>query len=149
MKKVLVFIAALLSTLTMSAEEKSLIITFSDNTKAEYALTTLPDITMKNDKLTVKTTSTTAEFDLYKVKTFTFATSTGIQTVDKQHFSLNGDVLVMDGESNKTRIFSIDGKSVSVDPIISNGKTIINLNALNRGVYIINVNGKSVKIIKK
>lgn len=149
MKQVLVLIVALFSTLCASAEEKSLVITFSDNTKAEYALSTLPDITMENDKLTVTTSTTTAQFDLYKVKTFTFSSTTGISVLDRQQFALNGDALVIDGESSKTRIFSIDGKAVSIDPIISNGKTILDISSLSRGVYIINANGKSIKILKK
>lgn len=149
MRKVLVFIAAMLSALTVCAEGKSLVITFSDNTKAEYALSTLPEITMENDKLSVKTSSTTADFDLYKVKTFTFSSSTGISSAADQQFSLSGDAIILHGESAKVRIFSIDGKSVPVEPVIYGDKTIVSLNSLDRGVYIVNANGKSVKITRR
>lgn len=149
MKQILASVAVLLSTLTAGAEERSLFITFSDNTKAEYKLSTLPEITMENDKLSITTTATTAEFDLYKVKTFTFSTSTGIETIEKQGFSLNGNAIVLDGESSKVRIFSIDGKAVPAKPIIYGDKTIVNLNSLDRGVYIVSANGKSVKITRR
>lgn len=141
--------AAFFSVLTAMAEGKSLVVTFSDGTKAEYALSTLPEISMANDKLTVETTATTAEFDLYMVKTFTFTNADGIRAIEKKGFSLQGDAIVFDGEATQTRIFSIDGKTLSVAPIISGGKTIIPLSGLNGGVYIINVDGKSVKISRR
>lgn len=149
MKKVKTLLALLLCTLYAAAQDKSLVITFSDNTKTEYALSTLPEISMANDKLSVTTASATAEFDLYKVKTFTFSSSTGISTLERQQFSLSGDVLVLPGENAQTRIFSIDGRAVGVEPIISQGKTMIDLGSLGRGIYVVSANGKSVKLTKK
>lgn len=149
MKHIIFFIVAFFSVLTASAEGKQLVVTFSDGTKAEYALQTLPQISMADDKLTIETTATTAEFDLYKVKTFTFSTTSGIRSVEQGGYYVSGDAIAFEGESTNTRIFSIDGKAVSATPIISDGKTIISLSSLPSGVYIISVNGKSVKISRR
>lgn len=149
MKKAKTLLALLLCAISASAQDKSLVITFSDNTKTEYALSSLPEISMANDKLSVTTASATAEFDLYKVKTFTFASSTGISATERDQFAISGDAIVLPGENALTRIFSIDGKSVNVEPIISQGKTIVSLSTLGRGVYIISYNGKSIKVTKK
>lgn len=149
MKHILLFVVAFFTALAASAEGKSLVVTFSDGTKAEYALSTLPEISMANDKLSVVTTATTAEFDLYKVKTFTFTTSSAISSVAQRGYTISGDAIVFEGEATQTRIFSIDGKAVSVAPIISGGQTVIPLNGLGKGVYIISVNGKSVKISRR
>lgn len=149
MNKILLTIVAFFSVLTASAEGKSLFVTFSDGTKAEYALSTLPQISMANDKLTVETTATTAEFDLYMVKTFTFGEASGIRAIETKGYSINGDAIVFDGEATQTRIFSLDGKTLSVAPIISNGQTIVPLSSLKSGVYIISIDGKSVKISRR
>lgn len=149
MKHLISLLVALFCVTTVSAENKSLVITFSDNTKTTYALSTLPEISMANDKLTVKTSETTAEFDLYKVKTFTFSSTTGISSVNDEKFIIEGETLVFPSENAQIRIFSIDGKQVPVDPIYTNGKAMVSISSLTRGIYIINANGKSVKITRR
>jgi len=149
MKHLKALLVALLCAIDLCAEGKSLIITFSDNTKAEYALSTLPQISMADDKMKIETTATTAEFDLYKVKTFTFAATNGIAQARSNGFSISGDAIIVEGETAQIRIFAIDGKAVSVAPVRSAGQTIIGLGELPRGIYIINVNGRSVKITKR
>lgn len=149
MKYLLSLLVTLFCATTVGAENKSLVITFNDNTKTTYTLSTLPEITMANDKLTVKTSETTAEFDLYKVKTFTFATTSGISSVSDERFTIEGETLVFPSENAQIRIFSIDGKQVPIDPIYANGKAMVSLSALTRGIYIISANGKSVKITRQ
>jgi hypothetical protein len=150
MRKLFLSLLVLSCSLLAKAEDKTLIITFSDNTTQTFVLSTLPQISMANDKMTITTSSTTAEYDLYKVKTFTFGTVTGIQNIgDNTSISMKGDKIIVSGINAKVRIFAIDGKAVSTTPIQADGQTIIALDTLPTGVYIINVNGKSVKISKQ
>lgn len=151
MRKLFLSLLVLSCSLLAKAEDKTLIITFSDNTTQTFVLSTLPQISMANDKMTITTSSTTAEYDLYKVKTFTFGTvATGIQNVgNNASISMKGDKIIVSGINAKVRIFAIDGKAVSTTPIQADGQTIIALDTLPTGVYIINVNGKSVKISKQ
>lgn len=133
-----------------AADGKSLFVSFNDGSKIEFALSTLPEVTFGDDKMTVKTTSTTASYELWKVSTFTYGTTTDIKQVSQDiHFDWEGDRIIMDGKANKVSIYSLDGKAVSISPIINNDKTIISLEGLTKGVYIIKINNKSIKIARQ
>lgn len=93
--------------------------------------------------------NTTIEYDLYKVKTFTFGMASGIDNTTIQDVLMNGNKLYIPGTNNKIRIFSIDGTSVKLPNIQTGNANVLDLDPLPKSVYIINVNGKSVKIIKK
>lgn len=133
-----------------AADGKSLFVSFNDGSKIEFALSTLPEVTFGDDKMTVKTTSTTASYELWKVSTFTYGTTTDIKQVSQDnHFVWEGDRIIVDGKANKVSIYSLDGKAVSISPIINNDKTIISLEGLTKGVYIIKINNKSIKIARQ
>lgn len=46
-------------------------------------------------------------------------------------------------------IYSLSGAQMGVDMNVNGGEAVMNVSALQEGVYIINVNGKSVKLIKR
>ena len=149
MKKLILVLLTLLSTISLSADNKSLIITFNDGTTQVFGLAELPDILMENDKMIINAGNTTIEYDLYKVKTFTFGMASGIDNTTIQDVLMNGNKLYIPGTNNKIRIFSIDGTSVKLPNIQTGNANVLDLDPLPKSVYIINVNGKSVKIIKK
>lgn len=133
-----------------AADGKSLFVSFNDGSKIEFALSTLPEVTFGDDKMTVETTSTTASYELWKVSTFTYGTTTDIKQVSQDtRFAWEGDRIIVDGKANKVSIYSLDGKAVSISPIINNDKTIISLEGLTKGVYIIKINNKSIKITRQ
>lgn len=150
MKRLLLSLCVAITALTTQADNKSLFVTFDDGTRVEFALSTTPEVTVTDNKLTITSTVTTASYDLWTVKTFTYGATTGINDVQtsQQGFSLEGDNIVVDGNVN-VRIFAVDGKAVSVTPKTTGDQTIIPLNGLAKGVYIININGKSVKISRR
>ena len=81
MRKLLLSLLALFCCIIAKAEDKSLIITFNDNTTQTFVLSTLPQITMANNKMTILAGATTAEYDLYKIKTFIFSGTTNIRNI--------------------------------------------------------------------
>jgi hypothetical protein len=133
---------------TGSFAQSSLVITFNDNTTQTIALTTLPDIWMKDDKMTVKTSETTLEYPLYTVKTFTFGNASGIKAVKAAEYQLTGDALILPDESAAVRVYTLDGKAVSCPVAHGNGQTVVSLTSLQPGAYIIKAGGRSVKILK-
>lgn len=133
---------------TGSFAQSSLVITFSDNTTQTIALTTLPDIWMKDDKMTVKTSETTLEYPLYTVKTFTFGNASGIKAVKAAEYQLTGDALILPDESAAVRVYTLDGKAVSCPVAHGNGQIVVSLTSLQPGAYIIKAGGRSVKILK-
>ena len=146
MKNILLFLFLLLS--TGSFAQSSLVITFNDNTTQTIALTTLPDIWMKDDKMTVKTSETTLEYPLYTVKTFTFGNASGIKAVKAAEYQLTGDALILPDESAAVRVYTLDGKAVSCPVAHGNGQIVVSLTSLQPGAYIIKAGGRSVKILK-
>lgn len=151
MKKIALSLLIALSCISAKAtDDKSLFVSFNDGSKIEFALSTLPEVTFGNDKMTVKSTATTASYELWKVSTFTYGTTTGIKQVETNNkFAFEGDRIIVDGTNNKISTFALDGKAIKISPTTAEGKTIINLNALTNGVYIIKINNKSIKVARQ
>ena len=150
MRKLLLSLLALFCSIIAKAEDKSLIITFSDNTTQTFVLSALPQITMANNKMTISAGSTTAEYDLYKIKTFTFSGTTEIKDIENNSSIIaEGDKIIIEGANANVRIFSIDGKPATIKTINTSNSTVIDISSLNSGVYIIKANDKTVKISKQ
>lgn len=150
MRKLLLSLLALFCSIVAKAEDKSLIITFSDNTTQTFVLSALPQITMANNKMTISAGSTTAEYDLYKIKTFTFSGTTGIENIENNSSIIaEGDKIIIEGANANVRIFSVDGKTATLKTTSLSNSTIIDISSLGRGVYIIKANDKTLKISKK
>ena len=150
MRKLLLSLLALFCCIIAKAEDKSLIITFSDNTTQTFALSTLPQITMSNNKMTISAGTTTAEYDLYKIKTFTFSGTTGIENIENNTSIIaEGDKIIIEGANANVKIFSVDGKTATLKTTSLSNSTIIDISSLGKGVYIIKANDKTLKISKK
>ena len=151
MRRIILSLLLVLSCFTTKAADgKSLFVTFKDGQKIEFALATMPEISFGNNLMTVTSTGTTASYELWKVNTFTYGTTTGIgQLQTSSKFSLEEDRIIVDGTNNKINAFALDGKAISLSPTTAEGKTIINLNALIHGVYIIKINNKSIKVARQ
>lgn len=150
MKKIALSLLVALSCISAKAADgKSLFVSFNDGSKIEFALSTLPEVTFGNDKMTVTSTATTASYELRKVSTFTYGTTTGIKQVENNKFAFEGDRIIVDGTHNQVSAYALDGKAVSLSSIITGDKTIISLDSLTHGVYIIKINNKSIKIARQ
>lgn len=149
MKKIALSLLIALSCISAKAADgKSLFVSFNDGSKIEFALSTLPEVTFGNDKMTVKSTATTASYELWKVSTFTYGTTTGIKQVENNKFAFEGDRIIVDGTNNKVSAFALDGKAIKLSPITAGDKTI-NLSELTHGIYIIKINNKSIKVARQ
>ena len=150
MKKIALSLLVALSCISAKAADgKSLFVSFNDENKIEFALSTLPEITFGNDKMTVTSTATTASYEMWKVSTFTYGTTTGIKQVENNKFAFEGDRIIVDGTNNKVSAFALDGKAIKLSPITAGDKTIINLSELTHGIYIIKINNKSIKVARQ
>lgn len=150
MKKIALSLLIALSCISAKAADgKSLFVSFNDGSRIEFALSTLPEVTFGNDKMTVTSTATTASYELWKVSTFTYGTTTGIKQVENNKFAFEGDRIIVDGTNNKVSAFALDGKAIKLSPITAGDKTIINLSELTHGIYIIKINNKSIKVARQ
>lgn len=151
MKKIALSLLVALSCISAKAADgKSLFVSFNDGNKIEFALSTLPEVTFGNDQMTVTSTHTTASYELKKVSTFTYGTTTGIKQVENNNkFAFEGDRIIVEGTNNKVRAFALDGTAVTLSPILAGDKTIIPLEELTHGVYLIIINNKSIKVARQ
>lgn len=150
MKKLLLTLIVMLAFSGIMRAQNSLIVTFADGSHQSFLLSTLPDIRMANDKMTITTSTTTAEYDLYTVKTFTFGNATAINAVNTGKLSVSGDALIVPNANASVNAFALDGTEVNVSVShAGNGSTVVDLSSLPSGkVYIIRAAGKVVKIIR-
>ena len=121
------------SALATQAQGKSLFITFNDGSKAEFAMADNPAITMTDGTMTVVAGTTTLSYELWRVKQFTFGASTAVHEVKGLRV-----------KSNYVSIYTLDGKAVNVPT--NQGEAV--LDHLAPGVYIININGNTLKFLK-
>ena len=151
MKKIALSLLVALSCISAKAADgKSLFVSFNDGNKIEFALSTLPEVTFGDDQMTVTSTATTASYELKKVSTFTYDTTTGIKQVEiNNKFAFEGDRIIVEGTNNKVRAFALDGTAVTLSPILAGDKTIIPLEELTHGVYLIIINNKSIKVARQ
>ena len=151
MKKIALSLLVALSCISAKAADgKSLFVSFNDGNKIEFALSTLPEVTFGNEKMTVTSTATTVSYELKKVSTFTYGTTTGIKQVEANNkFAFEGDRIIVEGTNNKVRAFALDGTAVTLSPILAGDKTIIPLEELTHGVYLIIINNKSIKVARQ
>ena len=136
MKRLLLLLAVVCTTLSAQSQAKSLFITFNDGSKAEFAMADNPAITMTDGTMTIVTAGNTLNYELWRVKQFTFGTSTGIKEIGSP-----AGIMVSD---RPVSIYTLDGKAVSV-PMVQ-GKAHLDL--LPSGLYIININGNTLKYMK-
>lgn len=152
MKKIALSLLIALACISAKAEDgKSLYVTFNDGQKVEFALAKTPEVTFGNNQMTIKTTDTTTSYDLTTVASFTYnASTTGISKTETENKLVwEGNRIIVDGINNKVHVYTIDGKNVGLSPIVNGSKTVINIDTLTKGIYIIKVNNQSFKIARQ
>lgn len=154
---------ALCTLFAHATEEMMLIITLNTGKKVEMKVSTLPEITFANDKMTItsqtsssssssiSSSATKTIITLWKVSSITYAApSTGISQVnDNNEMVIDGNQITVDGTHNQVSAFAYDGRAIHLSPSIAGNKTVISLDGLQTGVYIIKINGKSIKIARQ
>lgn len=123
---------------------------------ATYALSGKPKVTFNENKFVVECEG--LEIDYYELDilarfTYEKNTVTAIRsiTTDKGKFAMNGGILTFSSlKANSTiSIYSLNGTLVFRKTIPQAGEYALNIANLNVGVYMVNVNGSTYKIMKK
>lgn len=149
-KHLIAIVCMLMMPLFLHAQSKSLFITFSDNTRAEFTLASQPEISFGDDMLKVKAGDQSVSYELKRVLTFTYGASTGVRQVESDMaFKMEGNTIVAYGNTPRIRVFAIDGKAVNLTAVKMGNCQTIDIGQLPEGVYIVNVNGKSIKVARK
>lgn len=131
--------------------------------RIEYYLSTKPQLRHNNDKVTLTYKDTkgsaktyTVEFSTKEISKVYISESTSITSIEdlpvnKSDISVEAGVVRLTGfrSGEIVRVFSLDGKLLSETAIPQSGELSISVASLPQGVNIININNKSIKIIRQ
>lgn len=157
MKSKLLLVLSLCFYLSGIADEPKtqLIVWAKDGTQVAYALAENPKVTFTETDLVITANGVEVNYSLQNMVRFTYSnnTSTAITNLetDESTLKLNGESLLFPAlKANSTvSVFSLNGTLVFKKTVHQSGEYSFPLSNMNAGIYIINVNDLTYKIIKK
>lgn len=141
--------------LTMAKEPITRLVIWSkDGTKVVYALAEKPKMTFVENELVVKTNNIEVNYNLDNMSRFTYDSGdiTGITNLKTERpFSIQGEALIFPTLSaNSTiSIYSLNGSIVFKKKVRNIGEYAFPLSSIAAGIYMVNVNGLTYKIVKR
>ena len=133
----------------------NLVVWAKDGTKVAYALTEKPKVTFTETDLVITAKGVEVNYSLENMARFTYESNDesgiiNLQT-DESPFRLTGESLLFPAlKANSTvSVYSLNGALVFKKTVRQNGEYAFPLSNLSAGVYMINVNGLTYKIMKR
>ena len=155
-QKLLLVLLSCFSLSAMADEPKTqLVVWAKDGTQVAYALAEKPKVTFTETDLVITANGVEVNYTLENMARFTYEdnTSTGITNLqtDESTFKLDGESLLFPAlKANSTvSVYSLNGTLVFKKNVCQNGEYAFPLSNLNAGVYMVNVNGLTYKIVKR
>ena len=154
MKRRILFLALLLlgAAMAVRAQEfTTLIVAMDDGTSTKVLLGSQPKVSFNGTVLEIATNTTTLQIDRTKMRSFRtiYDPSTGVGGVKSQSgkFIQKGDLLIFQNlpMGSNVRVFCSDGRLMRA--ATAEGSYEMSLGQLSAGLYIVNLNGISTKII--
>ena len=133
----------------------SLILLLKDGTTQTFELATQPVITVAGTELKILANNADVSIPLTDVVRYTFQkrSTTGIDEADsnREAIDYNDGVLTLSGLETGTPIslYTIDGRLLQAHTVADDGTYRQSLASLRQGVYVVKVNHKSYKIMKR
>lgn len=155
-QKLLLVLLSCFSLSAMADEPKvKLVVWAKDGTKVAYALAEKPKITFTETDLVITDNGVEVNYTLESMARFTYEDNTSmaitnLQT-DESTFKLDGESLLFPAlKANSTvSVYSLNGTLVFKKTVRQNGEYAFPLSNLESGVYMVNVNGLTYKIVKR
>lgn len=137
---------------SMGASAKSVVFTLTDDTKVYYLLSSAanPMLRFKDGKMTVE--NEVYEFSM--VKNFYISDEDDPnaieQVLSKQNMTFKSNTVLIRSDVVKTlKVYTLDGVEVKVQVQKTDDVTSVDLNGLEKGVYLISTGNTSMKVWKK
>ena len=137
------------------ASKTQLVVWAKDGTRVAYALGEKPKVTFTETDLVITANGIEVNYTLENMARFTYESNSesairNLQT-DEQVFKLDGESLLFPNlKANSTvSVYSLNGSLVFKKTIRQNGEYTFSLSNLNTGVYMVNVNGLTYKVVKR
>ena len=157
MKRIFLLLAFILVSYKMMAQEfkTQLIVWAKDGTKVAFLLSEKPKITFTETDLVITTKDIEVNYALDNMVRFTYESNdyTAIRDLesDEVSFRLDKESLLFSAlKANSTlTIYALNGNLVMKRTIRQDGEYAFPISDLNAGVYMVNVNGLTYKIVKR
>lgn len=156
MKRKILFLMLLQFCIFAIADESQtqLVIWAKDGTKVTYALAEKPKITFTENEIVVNTNNVEISYDLDKMSRFTYESGGTTDITDLKYnctFNFQNEALIFPALSANSAIsiYSLNGFLVFKKTVQTAGEYAFPLSNLNAGMYLVNVNGMTYKILKK
>ena len=155
MKKLILFLLILCFGLSLRAET-SLVVWKKDGSKAAFALTEKPTVTFSENSLMINTSTVSVSYDLEDMAKFTYEDSAeeGIKNIEndkESSFKFDGEMLLFLSlmAGSKVAIHNLGGVLVFSRTIEVAGDYSFPISHLDKGVYVVSVDGLTYKIVKR
>ena len=157
MKKIFLLLLLPLFSMMAVADEaiNSLVVWAKDGTKVAYALADKPKVTFTGTDLVITSNGIEVNYALENMVRFTYEdfSQTGITNLKNGEisFKLNGEALLFPSlKANSTvSVYSANGTLVFKKTVSKDGEYSFPISNLKAGVYMVNVNGLTYKIVKR
>ena len=142
----------------VKADGKALIVEFSDGSKSSFVLAEQPVLTFAEHKMRIGLAENSIAFELTDVARFYFdenAVPTSLEDrQEEKAFKVccqNNEKVIIENlcENGRVSLSGIDGKHYQANVSTEGNQTVISLTSLPKGVFIIQINNQSIKILKQ
>ena len=150
-----VFFLLSISIAVMADEPVTLNIHLSDGTTQSIMLYTRPQVTFEGDRVVFTSPVATFSYDAQQVLRFTFSGSTKPDRVTAPDaydlYRQTEEQLIFDAKvkASEIQLFREDGMRMSIDVKTSDGRPTLTIKNLPAGIYLLKVNDRTSKILKK
>ena len=155
MKKLILFLSLLCFGLSLQAET-NLVVWKKDGSKVAFALTEKPIVTFSETSLMINSSSVSVSYDLEDMAKFTYEDpdEEGIRNIEndkESSFKFDGEMLLFPSlkAGSKVVIHNLGGVLVFSRTIEVAGDYSFPLSHLDKGVYVVSVDGLTIKIVKR
>lgn len=153
MKKISFLIIVFLCTVAQGAWSQTLLIWDESRVLQKVDLKKKPVVTLLSDRFVVDGEGISLEYNITDVRRFTYeGLKDGINNAETQPVVRRyDDRIVLCGVKSKeiVSLHKLDGKSVPVKLVPQGSDMVLRLNDLPAGVYLLTVNGRTTKLMKK
>ena len=155
MKKLILFLFLLCFGLTLKAET-NLVVWKKDGSKVAFALTEKPIVTFSETSLMINSATVSVTYDLEDMAKFTYEDSESqsirnIENDKESSFKFDGEMLLFSSlkAGSKVAIHNLGGVLVFSRTIEVAGDYSFPISHLDKGVYVVSVDGLTYKIVKR
>ena len=155
MKKIFLLLFMLCFGLSLQAET-NLVVWKKDGSKVAFALTEKPKVTFSENSLMINSTTVSVSYDLEDMAKFTYEDSgeEGIKNIEndkESSFKFDGEMLLFPSlkAGSKVAIHNLGGVLVFGRTIEAAGDYSFPISHLDKGVYVVSVDGLTYRIVKR